>query len=113
LSAKTLMWLIFYTTGSTPRVLHHGFYTMGRRMALAAARDAGGQAMARPDGAAPPARRVMSIYSVVKELITKELITKDRWRGKRQGGDEPRAQESGAKVYVGPCRSVAASTIFG
>ena len=47
--------------------------------------------MARPDGAAPPARRVMSIYSVVKELITKELITKDRWRGKRQGGDEPRA----------------------
>jgi hypothetical protein len=42
--------------------------------------------MARPDGTAPPARRVMSIYAVVKEPITR-----DPWRGKRQGGDEPRA----------------------
>jgi hypothetical protein len=39
----------------------------------------------------------MSIYAVIKELITK-----DSWRGKRQGGDEPRAQESGARVYVSP-----------
>jgi len=58
--------------------------------------------MARPTGMAPPARRLMSIYSVVKELITKELIIKDPWRGKRQGRDEPRAQESGARVYVSP-----------
>ena len=36
----------------------------------------------------------MSIYAVVKELITK-----DPWRGKRQAGDEPRAQESGARIY--------------
>jgi hypothetical protein len=62
--------------------------------------------MARPDGIAPPARRLMSVYSVVKELITKELITKDPWRDKRQGRDEPRAQESGARVYGSPaeCR---------
>ena len=72
---------------------------MGRQMAIAAARDAGGQAMARPTGVAPPAG-LMSIYSVVKELITKELITKDPWRDKRQGRDEPRAQESGARVYA-------------
>jgi hypothetical protein len=53
---------------------------------------------------APPARRLMSIYAVVKELITKELITKDPWRGKRQGRDEPRAQESGARLYGSPAR---------
>jgi hypothetical protein len=70
-------------------------------MALAAARDAGGQAMGRPTGVAPPAG-VMSIYAAVKELITKELITKDPWRGKRQGRDDPRAQESGARVYGSP-----------
>jgi hypothetical protein len=44
----------------------------------------------------------MLIYAVVKELITKELITKNAWRGKRQGRDGPRALESGAKVYVSP-----------
>ena len=45
-----------------------------------------------PPGMAPPARRVMSIYAVVK----------DPRRGKRQGRDEPRAQESGARVYGSP-----------
>ena len=69
-------------------LLHHG-----RPMALAAARDAGGQAMARLAGVAPPARRLMSIYAVVK----------DPRRGKRQGRDEPRAQESGVRVYGSPC----------
>ena len=65
----------------------------GRRMAVAAARDAGrAQAMG-------PRHWVMSIYSVVK----------DPRRGKRQGRDEPRAQEVGARV----CGSVAASGIFG
>jgi len=54
-----------------------------------------GQAMARPTGVAPLARRLKSIYSVVKELITK-----DPWRGKRQDRDEPRAQESGARVHL-------------
>ena len=34
----------------------------------------------------------MSIYAIVK----------DPERGKRQGRDEPRAQESGARVYVSP-----------
>jgi hypothetical protein len=38
--------------------------------------------MARPTGVAPPAG-LMSIYSVVRELIAKELITKYPWRGKR------------------------------
>ena len=64
------------------------------RIAFAGARDAGGPGGGAPDwGVAPPAG-LMSIYSVVKELITK-----DPWRGKRQGRDEPRAQESGARVY--------------
>ena len=51
-----------------------------------------------------PRHWVMSIYSIVKELITKGLITKDPWRGKRQarGRDEPRAQEVGARVYGNP-----------
>ena len=44
--------------------------------------------MARPTGVAPPGRRLMSIYAVVK----------DPRRGKRQGRDEPRAQESDARV---------------
>ena len=44
-----------------------------------------------------PGHRLMSMYSVVKDLR----------RGKRQGRDEPRAQESSARVYG----SVAASGI--
>jgi hypothetical protein len=49
----------------------------------------------------------MSIYSVVKELITK-----DPWRGKRQDRDEPRAQESGTRVYGSPCGSVAGTPAY-
>ena len=40
-------------------------------MALAAARNAGGQAMARPTGVAPLARRVMSIMQLSKSLLPK------------------------------------------
>ena len=39
---------------------------------------------------APPGRRLTSIYADVK----------DPRRDKRQGGDEPRAQESGARVHL-------------
>jgi len=36
-------------------------------------------------------------------------VVKDPRRGKRQGRDEPRAQEAGARVYGERCGSVAAN----
>jgi hypothetical protein len=68
---------------------------MGRRMAFAAARDAGGTGDCAPHwGVAPPAHRLMSIYSVVKELIT-------NIRGAANGkGETSRGRKSPAQEYM-------------